>query len=192
MKAYMKHLDESLPEYKHTRFIHDELTRIAERCEEYLAVSPSQLNKLRDRVDTKPECFDNQQLIWHGSLKEQYPRKHTGISQRYMILFSSCILVYKESGNKLEIKRQLTVKGMTVEVLENRTLELPNSHLTNGKLHNTITYYLFRINAVEKVCEFLVEKESDRDKWVNKIRQANEELERGNSSIASKTYFHFK
>jgi hypothetical protein len=31
------------------------------------------------------------------------------------------------------------------------------------------------VNAVEKSYEFLVEKESEREKWVSKIRQANEE-----------------
>ena len=182
MKTYMKLLDENLPESKHTRFIHDELTRIAERCEEHLAVSSSQLNKLKDRVDNKPECFDSQVLIWHGSVKKQSPRKRTDVAQRYLILFANCILVYKESGNKLEIKRLLSIKDITVDVLESRPLEPP----TTGQQINITNYYPFRVNAVEKSYEFLVDKELDREKWVNKIRQTSEEFKTGNSPIASK------
>jgi len=191
MKSSMKHLDENSTEYEHTSFIHDELARIAIRCEEQLVISSTELNRLKGRVDIKPECFENQQLIWHGSLKRQSPRKRTEITQFYMILFSGCILVCEESGNKLEIKRQLSIENIKVDIMEGRQLTPTTFHSTNGQQFSTNIYYPFRVNAVEKSYEFLVDKESDREKWVNKIRQVNEDFKSRRSTTDSKKYFHF-
>src|SRR5271168_4564464 len=120
MKSYMKHLDENSSEYEHTSFIHDEFGRIAIRCEEQLLVSSVELNRLKTRVDNKLECFDHQQLLWHGSLKKQSARKRNDITQVYLILFSGCILIYDESGNKLELKRQLSIENITIELMESK------------------------------------------------------------------------
>jgi hypothetical protein len=174
MKSSMKHLDENSTEYEHTSFIHDELARIAIRCEEQLVISSTELNRLKGRVDIKPECFENQQLIWHGSLKRQSPRKRTEITQFYMILFSGCILVCEESGNKLEIKRQLSIENLTIDLLENRHITPTTFYSAIGQQLTTNIYYPFRVNAVEKSYEFLTEKESERNKWVKKIQQAIE------------------
>jgi hypothetical protein len=186
----MKHLHENSPEYEQTCFIHDELNRIASRCEDQLAVSPSQLKKLKSRFDNKPECFENQQLIWHGLLKKQSPRKRTGIGQSYIILFSDCILVCEESGTKLEMKRQLLIENITVDIIEGRRLAPTAFPSTYGQQFSVMTYYPFRVNAIEKSYEFLVDKEQDREKWMNKIRQANEDFTRRRSDVEGKKYFH--
>ncbi|CAF3759672.1 unnamed protein product [Rotaria sp. Silwood1] len=185
MKTYMQHLDEDSADYDHTCFVHDELSYIADRCQEYLAVSPAQLNKLKLRVDSKPECFDKQQLIWHGRLKRQLPRKPTDIVQYYVILFSNCILICGESGNKLEIKRQLSIKNIKVEIIERERLASASSNSTNVQQLSFLIYYPFHVNAIEKSYEFLPDKESDREKWVNKIRQASEDFQRRNATIES-------
>jgi hypothetical protein len=187
----MKHLDENSLEYEHTSLIHDELSRIATRCEEQLVISSAELNRLKVRMDNKPECFDNQQLIWHGSLKKQSPRKRNDINQLYIILFSECILACEESGSKLEIKRQLSIENITVDIIESRQLAPTTFHSTIGQLSTTNIYYPFRVNAVEKSYEFLVDKESDREKWVNKIRQTNEDFKSRRSITDSKIYFYF-
>jgi hypothetical protein len=184
----MKHLNENSPEYEQTRFIHDELNRIASRCEDHLAVSPSQLKKLKSRFDNKPECFENQQLIWHGLLKKQSPRRRNGIGQLYIILFSDCILVCEESGNKLAMKRQLLIENITVDIIEARRLP-PPFHSNYGQQFSVITHP-FRLNAIEKSYEFLVDKEQDREKWMNKIRQANEDFTRRHSDVEGKKCFH--
>ncbi|CAF2737564.1 unnamed protein product [Rotaria sp. Silwood2] len=185
----MKHLDQDSPDYDHTCFVHDELNRIAERCQEHLAISSAQLNKLKLRVNGKPECFEKQQLLWHGLLKKLPPRKYTDISQYYIILFSDCILICGESGNKLEIKRQLSIKNIRVEIIERERLSSASSNSTNFQQLSPITYYPFRIDAIEKSYEFIVDKESDREKWMNKIRQASEDFQRRNTTIEIRQSF---
>ncbi|CAF3708277.1 unnamed protein product [Adineta steineri] len=182
MKTYMKYLDENSDEYKYTRCIHDELDRIAGRCEEELVISSAQLNELKERLDNKFECIkDHRKLLWHGSLKKQSPRKHLQIVQRYMILFSDCILVCsEESGRKLDVKRELTMRDITVDVIQHgRTSFIPSSDQQN----TGITYYPFRVNAVEKSYEFLVDKEAEREIWVKKIRQASDAYNKRNIEI---------
>jgi hypothetical protein len=184
----MKYLDDQSAEYKHTRSIHDELDRIAVRCEEELVISAVQLTDLKERLDNKFECIkDHRKLLWHGPLKKQSPRRHADIAQRYMILFSDCILVCsEESGRKLDIKRELTIKGLTIDVIQGgRISVVPN----NDQLNNVITYYPFRVNAVEKSYEFLADKQSDREIWVKKIRQASEDYDKRNAPIESKRIF---
>ncbi|CAM4746628.1 unnamed protein product [Rotaria magnacalcarata] len=173
MKTYLKYLDENSAEYKHTRSIHDELDRIAGRCEEELLISSTQLNELKERLDNKFECFKEQRkLMWHAPVKKVSPRRHADIAQRYMILFSDCILVCsEESGRKLEIKRELSMRGITIDVVQTgRPFTVPSS----DPQANPTTYYQFRVNAVEKSYEFLVEKESEREIWVKKIRQVTD------------------
>ena len=174
MKNYLKHLDENSDEYEHTNFIHEEFSRIAVRCEDELVISSAQVNRLKTRVDNnnKIECFDQQKLLWHGSLKKQSARKRTDITQVYIILFSDCILIYDESGNKLEFKRQLSMDNITVVPMDSKQI---NSSSTFGQQSSSNTFYPFRVNAVEKSYEFLVERESEREKWVNKIQQAHED-----------------
>lgn len=162
----MKNLDENSFEYEHTSFIHDELNRIAIRCNEQLFISSAELNRLKSRIDSKLECFDTQQLLWHGSLKKQSSKKRH-ISQVYVILFSECILVCGESGNKLEIKRQLSIENL---IIESSTIFQSS---TTGQQS---FYYSFRVTAIERSYEFLVDKESDREIWVNKMTQAYENL----------------
>lgn len=188
MKNYMKHVNENSSEYERTCFIHDELNGIAERCEEQLAVSPTQLNKLKQRLDSKVDCFEKQQLIWYGSLKRQASRKPTDISQVYLILFSECILVCGESGSKLEVKRQLPMKNIRVEINEGDGTSSAASNALNGQQSIPALSYPFRLSAVEKIYDFLVDKEVDREKWINKIRQASDEYKRRNSTIESKIY----
>lgn len=184
MKTYMKYLDANSPEYIYSRAIHDELDRIAMRCEEELVVSAAQLNELKERLDNKFECIrENRKLIWHGPLKKQSPRRHLDIAQRYMILFSDCILVCcDESGKKLEIKRELSMRAITVDMAQGgRTsvIQAPDQPPTG------LFYYPFRVNAVEKSYEFLADKESDRETWVKKIRQASDDYNKRNTAIES-------
>jgi len=190
MKTYLKYIDENSTEYKHTRFIHDELDRIAVRCEEELVISSAQLNELKERLDNKFECIkENRKLLWHGQLKKQSPRKHSDIAQRYMILFSDCILVCgEESGRKLEIKRELSMRGITIDVVQGGRASIIQSV---DQPNTAIVYYPFRVNAVEKSYEFLADKESDREIWVKKIRQASEDYNKRNTTIESKI-FEFK
>ena len=190
MKSYMEHLDPNSSEHEYTRYVHDELTLIAQRCEDRLATSPVQLNRLKLRIDSELECFENQQLIWHGSLKKQSPRKRMNIVQQYLILFSDCILVCTESGNKFEMKRQLSIKNINVDVDDNEGSISIAGHLITGQSLNSIRYYPFRVNAIEKSYEFLAGKRSDREKWVNKIRQASEDFKRRNPSVESKSYIY--
>ncbi|CAF3455254.1 unnamed protein product [Rotaria socialis] len=181
MKTYLKYLDENSAEHKHTRSIHDELDRIAGRCEEELLISPTQLNELKERLDNKFECFKEQRkLMWHGQVKKVSPRRHADIAQRYMILFSDCILVCsEESGRKLEIKRELSMRGITIDVVQTgRPFTVPSS----DPQANPTTYYQFRVNAVEKSYEFLVEKESERELWVKKIRQVTDDYNNRNQA----------
>lgn len=189
MKTYMKYLDEHSTEYKETRLIHDELDRIAGRCEEELFISAAQLNELKERLDNKFECFKEQRkLLWHGSVKKMSPRRYNDIAARYLILFSDCILVCsEESGRKLEIKRELSMRGITIDIEQSSRPSLsPNTDPQNIPT----TYYPFRVNAVEKSYEFLTEKESDRDTWIRKIRQASDEFNKRNSTIESKNKYN--
>lgn len=181
----MKYLGENSPEYKHTRFIHDELDRIALRCEEELVISAVQLSELRERLDNRFECFSSQRkLLWHAKLLKQSPRRNGDIAPRYVILFSDRILYCtEESGRKLEIKRELSMKGLMLDVAQSKRTVMIAS---NEQQDKTTTYYPFRVNAVEKSYEFLVEKEADRDTWVKKIKQASEEFNKRNTTIESK------
>ena len=186
MKTYMKYLGESAPEYKHTRFIHDELDRIALRCEEELVISAAQLSDLNERLDSRFECFTSQRkLLWHAPLLKKSPRRNGETDPRYVILFSDRILVCsEESGRKLEIKRELSMKGLILDVTQSKRTVMIGS---NDQQNKSITYHPFRVNAVEKSYEFLVEKEADRDKWVIKIRRASDEFNRRQNSIESKS-----
>jgi hypothetical protein len=189
MKTCLKYLDENTDEYKETQTIHDELDRIANRCEEELVISAAQLNELKERLDNKFECIkDHRKLLWHGPLKKESPRKHADIAQRYMILFSDCILVCsEESGRKLDIKRELSMRGITVDVVpgDRTSIILDNEN-------NAIIYHPFRVNAVEKSYKFLTEKESDRDVWVKKIRQASDDYNKRIIPIESKNILLIK
>lgn len=191
MKTYMKNLDEQSTEFKYVSSIHDELDRIAVRCEEELVVSSAQLSELKERLENKFECIkENRKLLWHGPLKKQSPRRHLDIAHRYMILFSDCILVCsEESGKKLEIKRELSMRGITVDVVPGgRSSIIQNSEQTN----TGIIYYPFRVNAVEKSYEFLADKDSDRETWAKKIRQASEDYNKRNTTIESKRFLNTK
>ena len=174
MKTYIKYLDLQSTEYQYIRVVHDELDQIAMRCEEELVISPTRLSELNERLEGKFECFkENRKLLWHGPLKKQSPRKHLDIAQRYMILFSDCILVCaEESGRKLEIKRELTLRDITIDIANG-----PRSSIvqTTEQTNVGLVYYPFRVNAVEKSYEFLTDKESDREMWVRKIRQASDD-----------------
>ena len=182
MKTYLKYLDNQTPEYKHSSAIHDELDRIAVRCEEELVVSPAQLNELRERLDGKFDVFkENRKLLWHGPVKKQSPRQHLDPAARYMIVFSDWILVCAEdSGRKLEIKRELSIEGIDVVCEQGgRMTIIPTTDQTN----TSITYYPFRVNAKEKSYEFLADKESDREVWVRKIRQASNDYKNRNLGV---------
>lgn len=186
MKTYLKYIDEDSDDYRVTRSIHDELDRIAMRCEEELVISPAQLNELNDRLENRFECFKSQRkFLWHGWVKKQSPRKRNDLVQRYLILFSDCILVCSEEfGKKFEIKRELTMKDLTLEILEGgKSWTLTNNDQNNSQLD----YFPFRVNAVEKSYEFLTEKESDRDVWVRKIGQASKDFNKKSTIIESKT-----
>jgi hypothetical protein len=181
MKTYLKYLDENTTEYKHSRAIHDELDRIAVRCEEELVVSAAQLNELKERLDNKFECIkENRKLIWHGPLKKQSPRRYLDIAQRYVILFSDCLLVCSdESGRKLEIKRELSMRDITIDFEQGGRTSIIQ---TNEQTNTGIFYYPFRVNAVEKSYEFLADKESDREIWVKKIQQASDAYNKRNTN----------
>ena len=184
MKTYLKYLDSNSDEYRQTRSIHDELDRIAMRCQEELTISPTQLGELNERLDNRFECFKTQRkLLWHGSLKKQSPRKRNDLVQRYIILFSDCILVCSEEfGKKLEIKRELSMKDLTLDVLEGgKTWTLAN----NDSGTPPVVYYPFRVNAVEKSYEFLTEKDADREIWIKKIRQASDDFNKRPTNIES-------
>lgn len=174
MKNYIKHLDEHSDEYEHTSFIHEEFSRIAIRCDEELVVSSGQFNRLKARVDHKIDYFDNQKLLWHGLLKKQSARKRNDITQVYVIILSGCILVYDESGSKLELKRKLSMDNTTVKSLESKQISISSPFGQQGSLN---TFYPFQLNAVEKSYELLVERESEREKWLNKIQQAIEDFQ---------------
>lgn len=185
MKTYLKYLDQNTTEYKHSRAIHDELDRIAVRCEEELVVSAAQLNELKERLDNKFECIrENRKLIWHGPIKKLSPRRNLDIAQRYGILFSDCLLVCSEdSGRKLEINRELSMRGIAVDFEPGGRTSIIQ---TNEQTNTGTVYYPFRVNAVEKSYEFLADKESDREIWVRKIGQASYDYNKRNTAIESK------
>jgi hypothetical protein len=187
----MEHLDETSPEYEHTEFIHDELARIALRCGEHLVISPTQLNELKTRFDNEPECFKNQHLLWHGSLKKQPPRKHDSISQRYIILLTNCILVCNESGRKLRIDHELPMEEVTIKINESRRVPIATFYSSNEQQLTPTIHYSFHVNARVKSFEFLVDKEADREKWMTKIGQAIEAFQKRTPAFQSKEYFHF-
>lgn len=184
MDNYLKYADKESDDYKQTLAIHDELDRIAVRCEEELTISPSQLYDLRDRLDNKFECIKgDRQLLWHGPVKKQSPRRYLDVTPRYLILWSDCILVCnEESGKKLEIKRELSMRGITVDHETGpRTSMIQNPDPSSP----SIVYYPFRVNAVEKSYEFLADKESERKLWVKKIKQACDVYNKRKSGIES-------
>jgi hypothetical protein len=189
MKTYLKYVIVDTDEYQYTRGIHDDLDRIALRCEEELAISPAQLNDLHERLENRFECVKNaRKLLWHGPLKKQSPRRRGDIVLRYVILFSDCVLVCnEESGRRLDIKRELSMKGLTLDNIENGRTSLSSSDPGSNISHN---YYSFRVNAVEKSYEFLIEKEIDRDKWVEKIQQASDDFHRRYAATDSKLTSH--
>ena len=182
LKTYLKYLDENSEEYNSARAIHGELDRIALRCEEELVVSSAQLLELKERLDNKFECIkDCRKLLWHGSLKKQSPRRNADIAPRYMILFSDCILVCSEdSGRKLVINRELSMRGVSVDVIQGGRASMMAGVDQQAA---GVTYYPFRVNAVEKSYEFLMDKESERETWVKKMRQASEDFNKRNISI---------
>lgn len=191
MDNYLKYADKNSTDYSETKAIHDELDRIAIRCEEELTISPAQVYELRDRLDNKFECIKgDRQLLWHGPVKKQSPRRYLDVTGRYLILWSDCILVCnEESGKKLEIKRELSMRGITIDY-ENgpRTSMIQNTDSSSP----SIVYYPFRVNAVEKSYEFLADKESERRLWVKKIQQASDDYNKRNTgNIESKTSFLF-
>ncbi|CAF0862570.1 unnamed protein product [Didymodactylos carnosus] len=189
MKTYMKYLDKKPKEYELTKSIHDELDRIACDCQEALTVSSVVLNDLNDRLDNKFECYkDQRKLLWCGPLKKQSPRTNREVAQRYIILFSDCMLVCNEiSQKKLEIKKELSIKNMTID--ENHSTNNNNNNNNNMPLTmvNTTSSLLtdlpqqqhqqcrFRVNAIEKSYEFIADDEKDKQIWIKKIEQAIDE-----------------
>lgn len=175
MKTYMKHLGDESAECRKTRQIHDELDRIAQRCEEALVTSLTQLNELSNRLDDPSKCIkEHRQLIWHGKIKKQSPRRKMDIVPRYLIVFSDIVLVCsEESDRKLDIRRELSIDDLTVEITE-------HERNSNEQMGAGIILYPFRVNAVEKSYEFLVEREVDRDRWIRKLKQVAEDFQRRN------------
>ena len=188
MKTYMKYLDESSVEYQRTRSIHDELDRIARRCEEELVVSPGKFSDLKDRLEGRFECIkDHRRLLWHGPLKKQSPRRQGEIAERYMILFSDCILVcIEDSGRKLDIKRELSMKDLVLDIVGEKRASVLSSNEQTNTSGSVAVYYPFRVNAVEKSYEFLVKNEPDRAIWVRKIKQASDDYNKRNLPVESK------
>ena len=185
MEAYMKNLEPTSADFEHAAFVHDEVQRIAIRCDEQLVTSPTQLNKLKLRLDSKGEYLKNQKLLWHGSLKKQSPRKYTDIARRYVIILSDTILVCRESGPKLETKRELSVRDVTIDASESRRAPLPNANSPPESL-SVGQYYPFRVSAVEKSYEFVVDKEQERDVWMKKLNEAREDCLKRSDPIESK------
>ncbi|CAF4293434.1 unnamed protein product, partial [Didymodactylos carnosus] len=188
MKTYMKYLDKQSKEYQLTKSIHDELDRTACDCQEALTVSSIVLNDLNDRLDNKFECYkDQRKLLWCGYLKKQSPRTNRDIAQRYVILFSDCMLVCNElSSKKLEIKKELSIKNMTVDEVHstdsnnsntslNMTVSASLSSLTELQQQQQQQKCRFRINAIEKAYEFIADDEKDKQIWIKKIEQAIDE-----------------
>ena len=68
----------------------------------------------------------------------------------------------KVRGKKFDVKRQISIESLVVESLEDRRT-----------ISNNI-YYPFRMKFIEKTYEFLVEREVEREKWINKIQKAKE------------------
>ena len=185
MEAYMKHLDQTSVEFEHCTFIHAELQRIAVRCNEQLVISPSQVNKLKLRLENRGELLKDQKLIWHGSLRKQSARKYVDITRRYLIVLSGTVLVCRESGLKLELKREHSVKDITISASEITRVPAistnpPSEQLTAGQA------YSFRMSAVEKSYEFIADKESDRGLWIKKITEAREDFVKRFAEIESK------
>jgi hypothetical protein len=182
----MKIVDPLSNDYQRTRTIHDELNRIVKQCDEQLVVSSMQKSKLNSRLDNKCEPMKMQELIWHGLLRKQSPRKHTEIVTRYLILLADCILVCRKSGSKLDINRQLSIREITIDIDDNRPVISLTTNAGNDQC-GSIFYYPFRVNAVEKSYAFLADRESQRDQWIRKIRQASNDYNRRSSIESSKT-----
>jgi hypothetical protein len=187
MEAYMKSLEPTSADFEHAAFIHDEMQRIAVRCDEQLVISPTQVNKLKQRLDGKGEYLKTQKLLWHGSLKKQSPRKYADIARRYVIILSDTILVCRESGSKLETKRELSVRDVTIDGSEGRRASLNNA-TSPSESFNGIQYYPFRVSAVEKSYEFVVEKEQERGIWMKKLEEAREDFLKRSDTIESKQH----
>lgn len=177
METQMKRLDESSPECEHINAIRTELKHIASRCEDELVVSPSQIRKLKARFDGKDDYFKTQRLIWHGALKWRSPRRRVGIGQYYLLLFSKCLLICEESGEKLVLNKFLSIGNATIDTLPP---ERPAANAWNAldKEYCTAVIFPFRVNALEDSCEFLIEKESERQRWISKIKQAADDSKR--------------
>ncbi|CAF0714165.1 unnamed protein product [Adineta steineri] len=181
MENHIKHLGENSSEGDHLRSIHRELTHIALRCEDKLFISPTQVNKLKTRLGSKSEHFKDEQLIWHGLLRRRSSYKYNGIDQLYVILLSHYILVCKESGDKLELKRQLLIKNVTIDSIKNEQSVLSSFNSKNARQYGNILF-LFRVHTIEKSYEFFVNKEQDRQKWIDKIKQAIDEFTKRTSN----------
>jgi len=162
IKTYSKHFKEDSSEANYLKSIHDEFTNIAVHCEEQLVISREEFTRLKTRIDSKSICFNNQQLYWHGSLRKQSLRKRNDITQIYLIVLSNFVLICEKSGQKFDVKRQISIESLVVESLEDRRT-----------ISNNI-YYPFRMKFIEKTYEFLVEREVEREKWINKIQKAKE------------------
>ncbi|CAF0824211.1 unnamed protein product [Adineta ricciae] len=175
MDNYLKRLNTSSAVYEHTSSIRDELRQIAVRCEDELTISERQIKKLKARFDSKLDYFKQQRLLWHGVLKRRSPRRRIGVDQCYLLLFSKCLLVCEESGEKLEFKRHLSLENLTIDILEPEQVESNTLSLINQR-HSNVTIYPFRVKAIEKCYDFLADKEHDRQKWIGNITKASEKL----------------
>ncbi|UJR31635.1 hypothetical protein I4U23_019117 [Adineta vaga] len=186
MESHMKRLDENSLEYKHTSSIRDGLRQIALRCEDELAVSGTQLKKLKRRFDNKLDYFKHQRLLWHGELKWRSPRRRIGVEPCYVLLFSECILVCEESGDKLELKQYLSLENITIDLLKS---EQSISNSLDQK-HSNVVIYPFRVKAIEKCYEFLIDKEQGRKKWIAKIMKASDDYARGSTNVEIRPLCH--
>ena len=179
-KSYIEHLDVNTGEYEKTKEIHDQIDRIAEHCEEKLMISSSKFDKLRQQLDQKIQSMNHQNLLWHGPLKKQSTRRYIDLAPRYLILLSRSLLICRESGSKLEFKIELPLKNLTIDQLEFRKLSSNNS---KDPLNNMI-FYPFQVNSIEKSYEFLADKESTREVWLEKLSMAIKQY-RKSSKISS-------
>ena len=175
MDNYLKLLNADSAVYKHTSSIRDELRQIAVRCEDALTISERQIKKLKARFDKKIDYFKQQRLLWHGVLKRRSPRRWIGVDQCYLLLFSKCLLVCEESGEKLELKRHLSLENLTIDILEPEQVVSNTSNIINQRCSN-VTIYPFRVKAIEKCYNFLTDKENVRQKWISNITKAREKL----------------
>lgn len=190
MDSYLKRLDAKSAVYEHTSSIRDGLRQIAVRCEDELTISERQIKKLKARFDSKFDYFKQQRLLWHGVLKWRSPRRRIGVDQCYVLLFSKCLLVCEESGDKLELKRHLSLQSLTIDILEAEQIVSNTLNPINQRYSNMITYP-FRVEAIEKCYDFLTDKEPDRQRWITKITKASEELSKRSRMFPGRSIIRF-